>query len=203
MYARFHHQLKPTGINDLWIAACCLVYGLPLVTESQRFRGHQQRVPSPGLAASGHRFLTKTGPADSPARPRIDGQHRQPHLCGKDRQPLASYRSGGTTRTGSALQAREGAQLPAALPNCPVSEQPSHRRVRRRDARRDAARRRKRRRSRGVVPRHGGLGLPGAHSRSQLVSPSSGPRLRHLDRGAPITGTRPLIATIAPRAAHE
>ena len=30
--ARFLGRLKGDGINDLWTAACCLVHGLPLVT---------------------------------------------------------------------------------------------------------------------------------------------------------------------------
>lgn len=32
LQARFLDRLKRGGINDLWIAACCLVHGLPLVT---------------------------------------------------------------------------------------------------------------------------------------------------------------------------
>lgn len=32
--ARFLGRLKNDGINDLWIAACCLVHGLPLVTNN-------------------------------------------------------------------------------------------------------------------------------------------------------------------------
>jgi toxin FitB len=30
--ARFTGRLKEGGINDMWIAACCLVQGLPLAT---------------------------------------------------------------------------------------------------------------------------------------------------------------------------
>lgn len=30
MRAKLMNQLKGEGINDLWIAACCLVHGLPL-----------------------------------------------------------------------------------------------------------------------------------------------------------------------------
>jgi predicted nucleic acid-binding protein len=32
--SRFIGRLKDGGINDLWIAACCLVHGLPLVTNN-------------------------------------------------------------------------------------------------------------------------------------------------------------------------
>lgn len=32
LHARFLGRLKNGGINDLWIAACCLVHELPLVT---------------------------------------------------------------------------------------------------------------------------------------------------------------------------
>jgi len=32
LHARFLGRLKDGGINDLWIAACCLVHRLPLVT---------------------------------------------------------------------------------------------------------------------------------------------------------------------------
>lgn len=32
LHARLLNQLKGEGINDLWIAACCLVYDLPVVT---------------------------------------------------------------------------------------------------------------------------------------------------------------------------
>lgn len=34
MHARFLGRLKDGGINDLWIAACCLIHGLPLVTNN-------------------------------------------------------------------------------------------------------------------------------------------------------------------------
>jgi predicted nucleic acid-binding protein len=34
LHARFLNRLKGEGINDLWIAACCLVQGLPLVTNN-------------------------------------------------------------------------------------------------------------------------------------------------------------------------
>lgn len=34
MRARLMSQLKGEGINDLWIAACCLVHDLPLVTNN-------------------------------------------------------------------------------------------------------------------------------------------------------------------------
>lgn len=34
MHARFLGRLKGGGINDLWVAACCLVHGLPLVTNN-------------------------------------------------------------------------------------------------------------------------------------------------------------------------
>lgn len=34
LHARFLGRLKGGGINDLWIAACCLVHGLPLVTNN-------------------------------------------------------------------------------------------------------------------------------------------------------------------------
>ncbi len=34
--ARLMSQLAGEGINDLWIAACCLVYDLPLVTANLR-----------------------------------------------------------------------------------------------------------------------------------------------------------------------
>jgi predicted nucleic acid-binding protein len=32
--ARFITRLKGEGINDLWIAACCLVHQIPLVTNN-------------------------------------------------------------------------------------------------------------------------------------------------------------------------
>lgn len=32
--ARFLGRLKDGGANDMWIAACCLVFGLPLVTNN-------------------------------------------------------------------------------------------------------------------------------------------------------------------------
>jgi predicted nucleic acid-binding protein len=32
LHARFRDRLKGGGVNDMWIAACCLVHGLPLVT---------------------------------------------------------------------------------------------------------------------------------------------------------------------------
>jgi predicted nucleic acid-binding protein len=32
LHARFIGRLKGGGINDLWVAACCLVHDLPLVT---------------------------------------------------------------------------------------------------------------------------------------------------------------------------
>lgn len=34
MRAQLMSQLKGDGINDLWIAACCLVYRLPIVTNN-------------------------------------------------------------------------------------------------------------------------------------------------------------------------
>lgn len=34
LHARFLNRLKGEGINDLWIAGCCLVQGLPLVTNN-------------------------------------------------------------------------------------------------------------------------------------------------------------------------
>jgi predicted nucleic acid-binding protein len=34
--ARFLNRLKGEGINDLWIAACCIVHGLPVVTNNLR-----------------------------------------------------------------------------------------------------------------------------------------------------------------------
>lgn len=34
MRARLMSQLKGEGINDLWVAACCVVHGLPLVTNN-------------------------------------------------------------------------------------------------------------------------------------------------------------------------
>lgn len=34
MRARFMNRLKGEGINDLWVAACCLVHDLPLVTNN-------------------------------------------------------------------------------------------------------------------------------------------------------------------------
>jgi predicted nucleic acid-binding protein len=34
LQARFLGRLKDGGINDLWIAACCLVHGLPLATNN-------------------------------------------------------------------------------------------------------------------------------------------------------------------------
>lgn len=34
LHARFLSRLKGGGINDLWIAACCLVHRLPLVTNN-------------------------------------------------------------------------------------------------------------------------------------------------------------------------
>jgi predicted nucleic acid-binding protein len=34
LHARFLNRLKGEGINDLWIAACCVVQGLPLVTNN-------------------------------------------------------------------------------------------------------------------------------------------------------------------------
>lgn len=34
MRARFMNRLKGEGINDLWIAACCLVHDIPLVTNN-------------------------------------------------------------------------------------------------------------------------------------------------------------------------
>lgn len=36
LHARFLGRLKDGGINDLWVAACCLVHGLPLVTNNLR-----------------------------------------------------------------------------------------------------------------------------------------------------------------------
>jgi predicted nucleic acid-binding protein len=35
MRARLMNRLKGEGINDLWIAACCLVHDLPLVTANR------------------------------------------------------------------------------------------------------------------------------------------------------------------------
>lgn len=32
LYARFRGRLKGEGVNDMWVAACCLVHDLPLVT---------------------------------------------------------------------------------------------------------------------------------------------------------------------------
>jgi toxin FitB len=32
--AKLMNQLKGEGINDLWVAACCLVHGLPLATNN-------------------------------------------------------------------------------------------------------------------------------------------------------------------------
>jgi predicted nucleic acid-binding protein len=32
LYSRFHSRLQSGGVNDMWIAACCLVHGLPLAT---------------------------------------------------------------------------------------------------------------------------------------------------------------------------
>jgi predicted nucleic acid-binding protein len=32
--AKLINQLKGEGINDLWVAACCLVHNLPLVTNN-------------------------------------------------------------------------------------------------------------------------------------------------------------------------
>ena len=32
LHGRFHGRLKGEGINDMWIAACCLVHALPLAT---------------------------------------------------------------------------------------------------------------------------------------------------------------------------
>jgi predicted nucleic acid-binding protein len=34
MRSKLMNQLKGEGINDLWIAACCLVHNLPLVTNN-------------------------------------------------------------------------------------------------------------------------------------------------------------------------
>jgi predicted nucleic acid-binding protein len=34
MRSRLISQLKGEGINDLWIAACCVVHGVPLVTNN-------------------------------------------------------------------------------------------------------------------------------------------------------------------------
>ena len=34
MRAKLMNQLKGDGINDLWIAACCLVHDLPIVTNN-------------------------------------------------------------------------------------------------------------------------------------------------------------------------
>lgn len=34
LQARFLGRLKDGGVNDLWIAACCLVHDLPLVTNN-------------------------------------------------------------------------------------------------------------------------------------------------------------------------
>jgi predicted nucleic acid-binding protein len=34
LYSRFRGRLKDGGVNDLWIAACCLVHALPLVTNN-------------------------------------------------------------------------------------------------------------------------------------------------------------------------
>lgn len=42
--ARLINQLQGEGINDLWIAACCLVYELPLVTNNLRDFGSIQTV---------------------------------------------------------------------------------------------------------------------------------------------------------------
>ena len=35
IYARFLGRLKGGGVNDVWTAACCLVHGLPVVTDDQ------------------------------------------------------------------------------------------------------------------------------------------------------------------------
>ena len=32
LHVRFKNRLKGGGVNDMWIAACCLVHGLPLAT---------------------------------------------------------------------------------------------------------------------------------------------------------------------------
>lgn len=34
IYSKFKDQLKGGGVNDMWVAACCLVHGLPLVTNN-------------------------------------------------------------------------------------------------------------------------------------------------------------------------
>ena len=34
IYARFLDRLKGGGVNDMWAAACCRVYGLPIVTNN-------------------------------------------------------------------------------------------------------------------------------------------------------------------------
>jgi toxin FitB len=34
MRSKLINQIKGEGINDLWIAACCLVHGLPIVTNN-------------------------------------------------------------------------------------------------------------------------------------------------------------------------
>jgi predicted nucleic acid-binding protein len=34
MRSKLMNQLRGEGINDLWIAACCIVHGLPLVTNN-------------------------------------------------------------------------------------------------------------------------------------------------------------------------
>ncbi len=47
LYARLLDRLKGGGINDLWAAACCLVYGLPIVTNNlSDFRTIQAEAPT-------------------------------------------------------------------------------------------------------------------------------------------------------------
>lgn len=34
LHARLHNQLKMGGVNDMWVAACALTYGMPIVTNN-------------------------------------------------------------------------------------------------------------------------------------------------------------------------
>ncbi|MDQ4125558.1 MAG: PIN domain-containing protein [Actinomycetota bacterium] len=45
--SKLMNQLKGEGINDLWIAACCLVHGLPIVTNNRGdFKAIQRAAPA-------------------------------------------------------------------------------------------------------------------------------------------------------------
>lgn len=61
LHARFLGRLKEGGINDLWIAACCLVHGLPLATNNLSDFQSIARA-SPATAKSASRRARRPGP---------------------------------------------------------------------------------------------------------------------------------------------